>query len=190
MTRTLFSTATILLIAVATASATPINIVTNGGFETGDFSGWTQLGNTGFTAVAPGALHSGSYGAVFGPVGSLGYITQDLTTIPGAIYGLSFWITGTAGTGPGVISVDWNGVNEISFGNPTFGGWTNLTVPGLLASGASTPLKFGFQNDPGSFYLDDISVTTSSSAPTPEPATFGIAGSVLLGLGLLRRTTR
>ena len=34
------------------------NLVTNCGFETGDFTGWTQSGNTGFTGVSSFSLHS------------------------------------------------------------------------------------------------------------------------------------
>ncbi|SEM44962.1 putative Ig domain-containing protein, partial [Streptacidiphilus jiangxiensis] len=39
------------------------NGITNGGFETGSFSGWTTTGNA---AVSTSAKHSGSYGAMLG----------------------------------------------------------------------------------------------------------------------------
>ena len=43
---------------------TPANLVVNCGFETGDFTGWTQSGNTGFTGVSTGIYaYSGNYGA-------------------------------------------------------------------------------------------------------------------------------
>ena len=54
------------------------NLVANCGFETGTFSSWTQSGNTGSTDT-DGDIHSGSFGAEFGPIGSLGFIA--VTTI-------------------------------------------------------------------------------------------------------------
>src|SRR5260370_23598673 len=44
-------------------------LVVNGGFETGDFKGWTLGGNTDFTFV-DGEPHSGMFSACLGPVGS------------------------------------------------------------------------------------------------------------------------
>jgi hypothetical protein len=60
-------------------------LVTNDGLETGDFTGWTQSGNTSFTSVDLGLGHSGSYGAKFGPAG-IGTISQNIITTPGQTY--------------------------------------------------------------------------------------------------------
>ena len=46
--------------------------IVNGGFETGDFTGWSRSGNQGFTSVttSPFYVRSGTYGAFLGPIGS------------------------------------------------------------------------------------------------------------------------
>ena len=67
-------------------------LVLNGDFEIGNFTSWTQSGNLSFTGVGSGNAHSGTYAAYFGPVGSLGFISQNLTTVPGGTYDLTFWL--------------------------------------------------------------------------------------------------
>src|SRR5690349_12793039 len=68
--------------------------VVNGGFETGDLTGWTQFGNVGSSGVAGGAVpHSGSFGGFFGPVGSHGGITQNVAgVVAGKRYDVDFWL--------------------------------------------------------------------------------------------------
>jgi len=86
-------------LALATLSlglATPAcTQVVNGGFETGDLSGWTQFGNTGGTSVmvcGAGCAESGAYGVNFGAVFTPGGIEQTLATISGQSYNISFWL--------------------------------------------------------------------------------------------------
>src|SRR5579859_6126129 len=98
-----------LLLTGAAALGQPI--IQNGGFETGDFTGWTQTGNTNYTFVGsdPIYVHSGNYGAVFAPVGSLGFISQTVATVPGQKYSLSFWLNSPDGQTPNECQVSWNG---------------------------------------------------------------------------------
>jgi len=90
--RVLVIWATCLILAGSLSQAQ--QLVQNGGFETGNFAGWTQSGNTNYTdvSIAAAYTHSGTYGAQLGPVSSRGYLSQTLATIPGQSYLLSLWL--------------------------------------------------------------------------------------------------
>jgi hypothetical protein len=139
--------------------------VQNGGFEAGNFSGWTQSGNTAYTTVQsdPTYVHSGNYGAVLGPSGTPGYISQSLATVPGQAYVVSLWLKAPAGGAPTEFLASWNGTNVYDRFNLPAIGWTNIRVP-VVSTRANTILQFGFRNDPDFFGLDDISVQ-----PVPPP---------------------
>ena len=140
-------------------------MVENGGFETGDFSEWTETGNFSSCFISTGTnyTHSGKYGAQMGPGGSLGYISQMITTSPGQPYLLSLWLDSPDGKGPNEFLVSWNGTNLFDQLNLKKLGWTNLQ---FLVTGTATnsALKFGFEDDASFFGLDDISVV-----PVPMP---------------------
>ena len=54
------------VLATFFAGAAQANLVTNPGFETGDFTGWALSGDTTFTGVDGFSPHSGSFGAFLG----------------------------------------------------------------------------------------------------------------------------
>ena len=165
------------------------NLVANCGFETGDFTSWTQGGNPGFTGVTGSPYaHSGNFGAYLGPVGSDGILmSQTLATTAGASYDLNFWLANFGGP-TNDFSVQWDGVtipgSTLINSNPF--PYTEFSFSGLTALGGDT-LQFSFRQDPSYWGLDDVSVVQQTSMP--EPAAF--AGLMLAGVAVVmgkRRT--
>lgn len=171
------------LLSAATLSAG--SLVVNGGFETGDFSGWTLSGNTGNTGVDTDDAHSGTYGAGFGAVGSDSYLSQTVSTVLGTSYTLDYWLRDDGGS-YSEFSVAWNGTLLTSFVNGSGFPYQEFTFANLVGTGSDT-LTFSLRQDPAWFSLDDVSLAPSS---VPEPATFGLIGVVLAGFGLLCKKIR
>jgi hypothetical protein len=116
-----------------------------------------------FTGAA-NYIHSGTYGAVLGQSGSLGYLYQSLATSPGQNYLLSLWLdnpNNSYGATPNQFLVQWNGTTLFDQTNLPYAAWTNLQFI-VTAPGASTTLQFGFEDTPYYLGLDDISVTPLS----------------------------
>jgi outer membrane autotransporter protein len=156
----------------ASAQTTGPNIVVNGDFETGSLLNWTQSGNTGDTFVQSGPFnpshagpYSGSYYLLAGPVTNPGFISQNLVTIPGTQYLLTYHLASDGYT-PNQF--------EAIVGSTTLFNQTNVPQQGYTtysysysATGSSTLLEFGFRDDPGLLSLDDISFVSLSLAGTP-----------------------
>jgi hypothetical protein len=135
----------------------PTGLIVNGGFETGNFNGWTQSGNLGFTGVSTGFYaHSGTYGASLGPIGSDGFLSQILATIAGKPYIVSFSLRSPGGF-PNDFNASWAGETFFSRVNIPSGDWESFSFT-EVATGSSSVLQFGFRNDPSFLGLDDVSV--------------------------------
>jgi hypothetical protein len=198
MTKLVRISLAIALLALGTSvMAHAGNLVTNGGFETGDFTGWTLTGDTTLTGVCsvntcPGgfAPQEGNFAAYFGPVGDTATISQQLATTPGQQYTLSFWLANPVGGTPNYFSVVF-GTAQFTLQN--FGvafGWQQFLLTDT-ASSSSTTLSFTFRNDPAYWFLDNVVVNAGGQGTTPEPGTLVLFGSGLLGIaGVARRKFR
>ncbi len=75
-------------------------VLINGGFDTGDFTGWTQYcatdancGGTGnYGQVTTSNYYSGTYCYVDKCAGGFDYLTQSFTTVIGDYYLISFYL--------------------------------------------------------------------------------------------------
>ena len=84
------------------------NGVVNGGFETGNATGWETWQST---EICTDAAHNGSFGAhLLGDGGWGGLLNQTFTVIPGQQYKLSFWINVNA-SGVNVQFTDGSGAS-------------------------------------------------------------------------------
>jgi|HubBroStandDraft_1064217.scaffolds.fasta_scaffold164536_2 hypothetical protein len=158
------------------------NLVGNCGFETGDFTDWTQGGNLVFQEVQDFAAHSGNWGAYLGPVGSDGTLTQTITDSAGTV-DLDYWLANDD-SGADAFSVQWDGTTIAGSVLNNAGSFGYSLYSFVLTSTGSDTLQFSFEQTPGFWELDDISVVQ-----TPEPAGFLLLGT-LVGLVGWRHRTR
>lgn len=153
--KTLLLCFTLILLHMSPVSAQ--NLIVNGGFDTGDFSGWTNLGATIGTQPESGSNNARLATAT---------LSQTFATIPGQTYLISYFIghTGTNVLGLHGLAVNFNSVPP---GLPTVLQAANLqgNVPygqqsfSVVATATTSILRFTTAGaGAGRYILDSVSV--------------------------------
>ena len=192
--------AVILTAFLGTQAALADQLVTNGGFETGDLTGWTVGGPT-TSSTDPAAFYgvdtldaaTGTYGAYLSTDStqlSPNQLTlsQTLTVAPSHTYVISFSLA--QDVAPSLPA--FGNLFQVSLGNVTVYAKSNLpvsaftnysfTVTTAANVPVSDPLTFTLQNDLGYFSLDNVSVSSA-----PEPSTLLLVIPAVALLGVFRR---
>jgi len=191
-TKTLLVVVALALVAFTISAPATFaqNLLTNGSFETGDFTGWTTGGNFEFSQVVSGPYYvytgaeDGNYYATFGPVSSPGTLSQSFSDQAGAQYTFSFWLAAN-GDSPSSFSASWDGTQLVSLTDPNTGAqWQQYTFT-TTGTGHDT-ITFAIQDDPAYIALDNVSVTQQSGT-VPEPSSILLLASGVLGLGSMAR---
>src|SRR5665213_1991960 len=173
-------------------------LVQNGGFETGDFTGWTLNGDGYNANYVDGSgtfvtAHSGTYCALLGEPGVLAYLSQTITTTAGQKYLISLWLnnplTGSS-RNPNEFSVAWNGSTLYDKKTLAQSGWTQLQFV-VTVTGSGTALQIGGLDNNYYLGLDDVAVTPGfAPAMTMQPANLTvISGSNAIFSAMVTGTT-
>ena len=149
--------------------------ITNGGFETGDFTGWTRSGTTSISTTA----HTGAYAAMLGstsPTNGDSTIAQTFTA-PNPTGPLTLWYRIVC---PDTITYDWAGatLKDNTAGTTSTllahtcsntGAWQQ-TIPASLVGGHSYTITLlshddNYPADPTYTFFDDVSL---GAPPAPD----------------------
>ncbi|MBC7705642.1 MAG: PEP-CTERM sorting domain-containing protein [Rhodoferax sp.] len=195
-----------LVWALAGAPAQAANLLVNGGFEAGDFSGWT----TNFTpssdtnAPQPALLwiydltrvYEGAAAVDFnyGNAPATAILSQTFATTVGATYDVSFWtgaiFAGEAMSGVKAELLGADGSTVLQWSTTTYGGsggksWGNGGFS-FIGDGALATIRFT-DISPDTFAADALLDSVSVTAAVPEPETVAM---LLTGLGLVGLVAR
>jgi hypothetical protein len=165
------------------------DILVNSGFETGDFTGWTQSGwfidtthpNSGVYDASTGC--GGASCTIVGDPNSA-YLYQDISTVAGSKYSLLFsYNSGLLATSGSELLVLWGSTTSpslstvVDFLNTDTSGAYLQYSGNVVATAATSRLEFLGRQDLDFYYLDDVSLT-QIAVPTPEPESTFLFGGI------------
>ena len=195
MKKVILATAAAAAILVVGAQAqASANLLTNGSFETGSFTGWSQGGITADTGVSDQSYsdsnffslppEQGNYFAYLGQQTGPGTLSQTVSDSIGKVYTVTGWY---AGQGSGYtnylsITVGGNGLLNLVPG-PQDGVWHEVT--GTFVGTGSDTLTITSYEKGGYNFVDNFSISA-----VPEPATWTIMLLGVFGVGAAMRGAR
>jgi hypothetical protein len=182
-----------------TGPASATEYLTNGDFESGDFSGWGVQAPTNTTVVAPttagyGAESGKFYVWTFGPPTSEpGLLLQGFADTAGALLTVSGWAIGNTFDPPGTLGQVSYFLNNTKLGSPDLssGNWVQSTFQVTATGFDIFEVRFG--NDESFNGLDNFSVSSgglSSTRDVPELSTWVMMLIGLMGMGPLAPSVR
>jgi hypothetical protein len=187
------------------------NIVVNGDFEGGTYvdgttgnilpTGWwlgppapSNLSNLNVMSnLTPFGAESGTHFMGYASTannGTYDCLYQDLTTVAGDTYSISFWvaITAPAASNTNLFGVWDENHTNVQLTDPYYSFPSNAAAEGYkqftfteTASSNATRIDFHGTDSSGVIQLDNVVITDTTSA-APEPLSMGLTG---LGLGLV-----
>lgn len=174
---------------MSTAHAAPVLI--NGGFETGDFSGWVLTGSSDSNVVAPDQPNNGDYSAFFGQVDAPASIAQTVATQAGHDYIVSFWLSNLGGSVDNTSTATTfqalaGDTSLFTSDDKTATDYTRFDLQ-FTAASDTTALAFLFRNDETFWLFDDVSISELMTTPTTPAAPASVpepSSALILALGL------
>ena len=181
--------ATALAAAFFTSSASAQLV--NGGFESGNFNGWTLVDPSPFLPALsnvgsnPVLAYQGTYHANLSTdPGFTATLSQTFNTTAGSLYNVSFALANDVNTGTFTFEMLWNNAVAFTLTNPNVFGYTVFSANNLLATGSDT-VQFRFRHDDDFFRLDAV---TANVVPEPSTVAFAVLGLGLFGAISYRRS--
>jgi VCBS repeat-containing protein len=143
-------------------------LVVNGGFETGDLTGWSASGTPGTINAQFVGLGGefGNYMADLGATNTALTLQQSIATTPGQHYTVSFYVLGDTEASSNFLDVTWDGTTILSQ-TDIFGGLTRYSFDVVGdASSSSTNLAFTYADNGTGLHIDQVTVGAATGQPT------------------------
>jgi VCBS repeat-containing protein len=160
-------------LASLTEDAGP-TIIANGGFESGDLTGWTTIKPAGVDDSHISVQFFGfggefeNYSALLSSTSAGNEsLVQAIATTPGQHYTLGFSVSGDSDSSSNFFSASWDGTQILAVSDGQSGGFTHYSFDVVGdASASSTLLQFTYNDDGTGLRLDNITLNAATAVGT------------------------